>query len=94
MNKKKVRLAILKELDKGNKCFTHEDFTLSFDEFEESVEWLKNEGLIRNADYDMSREYDFESTQVTGKGEKYLHDNSAIIKTYRGLKEIRDWIKL
>ncbi len=37
----------------------------------------------------------FEGTvYVTEKGEKYLSDNSKLSKTYNGLKEIRDWMKL
>ena len=30
--------------------------------------------------------------KVTFEGLKYLHENSALMKTYRGLKEIKSWI--
>ncbi|MDB2108913.1 YjcQ family protein [Clostridium paraputrificum] len=35
-----------------------------------------------------------EDINITLDGIKYLKDNSALGKTYRGLKELREWIKL
>ncbi len=30
--------------------------------------------------------------KVTFEGLKYLHENSTLMKTYKGLKEIKSWI--
>jgi DNA-binding Lrp family transcriptional regulator len=94
MNHQKLRLAILKELQKGNKNITHEDLNLSREEFLELLQFLVDEGLIRDVDFYLDQTADLNSAQITLKGEQYLSDNSLIIKTYRGLKEVRDWLKL
>ncbi|GIN59253.1 hypothetical protein J8TS2_35720 [Lederbergia ruris] len=92
MNKKKIRLAILRELEKGNKGFSNIDFDISTDELIDILNWLKNENLINDYKFFMDESFYFEKTEVTLKGEKYFAENSAALKTYKGLKEIRDWI--
>ncbi|WP_117168883.1 YjcQ family protein [Paraliobacillus sediminis] len=94
MSNKKMRLAVLKELEKGNKNFSHEDLEISADEFVKIFESLESEGLIREVDYYMGPSVDVNSVKLTIKGEEYLTDNSALMKTYKGLKEIRDWFKV
>ena len=51
MNKKKLRYAILKEIDSGNKKLTEEDFGVSEDEFDEAINFLKREGYIGGIGY-------------------------------------------
>ncbi|KRG15623.1 hypothetical protein ACA30_05925 [Virgibacillus soli] len=92
MNKKKIRLAILKELEKGNKKFTNEDFEISIDDLINILNWLKEEELINDYKFFYDESFWFEKTEVTLRGEQYLNENSAALKTYKGLKEIRDWI--
>ncbi|MED4126323.1 YjcQ family protein [Halalkalibacterium halodurans] len=95
MNKKKLRYAILKEIDSNNKILSEKDFGVDEATFDEAVNFLKREGYldgIFNAD---NRPQFYEGVAfLTEKGESYLEENSALAKTYRGLKEIRDWIKL
>jgi predicted transcriptional regulator len=94
MNHEKLRLAILKEIQKGNINITPEDLNLSNEDFFELIKFLVDEGLIRGVDFYFDKTVDFDQAQITLKGEKYLSDNSLITKTYSGLKEIRDWLKL
>lgn len=95
MNKKKLRYAILKEIDSGNKKLTEKEFDVSEDEFDEAINFLKREGYLEGFFYADNRPWLFEGTAyLTEDGENYLEENSALSKTYRGLKEIRDWLKL
>ncbi|AQS55282.1 YjcQ family protein [Novibacillus thermophilus] len=95
MNKKKLRYAILKEINSGNKRLTEKDFGVSEDDFDETVRYLDREGYLKGLMYADDRPCLFEGTAyVTEKGEDYLSANSKLSKTYKGLKEIRDWLKL
>lgn len=92
MDAKKVRLAILKELAKGNKNISKEAFGISGEELLSICEFLKEERLINDFDFYMDSSFNFEKTNVTLNGDKYLSDNSTFMKTYKGLKEFRGWI--
>ncbi|MFS0950903.1 YjcQ family protein [Enterococcus thailandicus] len=93
---KKIRYAILKEIDNGN----HEN--LDFDiigiteeQFNAQLNFLKNEGYIVGGSYGgnglLAVTYKF--LKLTEKGENFLEENSTFAKTYKVAKEIRDWIK-
>lgn len=95
VNKKKLRYAILKEIDSGNTKLIEKDFGVSEDEFDEAIRFLDREGYLKGFFYADNRPWLFEGTAyLTEKGEKYLSENSVLAKTYKGLKEIRDWLKL
>lgn len=95
MNKQKLRYAILKEIDRGNKKLTEEHFGVSCDEFDEAIRHLDREGYLKGIMYADDRPWLFEgAVYLTEDGEDYLEKNSKLAQTYRGLKEIRDWIKL
>ncbi|WP_281172192.1 YjcQ family protein [Fictibacillus gelatini] len=86
---------MLKEIDNGNNNLTENDFDVDSDVFDEAISFLKREGYLDGIFYADNRPCLFEGTvYVTEKGEKYLSDNSKLSKTYNGLKEIRDWMKL
>lgn len=89
---KKIRLAILKELEDGNKNFTHLDFGLSEDDFEEIAKFLAGEEMVRGIEHFWKHKTDYSGAQITAKGERYLEENTTLMKAYKGLKEIRDWI--
>ena len=94
MNKKKLRYAIAKEIDKGNNELSEDDFGVTESEFDEAVNFLKREGYLAGVPYADNRPLMFEgSAYLTEKGEDYLSENSALAKTYKGFKEVRDWIK-
>lgn len=95
MDKNKLRYAILKEIDQGNKALTEKDFGVSEDEFDEAVRFLDREGYLKGFLYGDDRPLLHNGTAyLTERGEKYLSENSALSKTYKGLKEIRNWLKL
>lgn len=95
MNKKKLRYAILKEIESGNKVITETDFSVTEEEFDEAVRHLDRESYLGGFMYADNRPRLIDGTAfVTEKGEVYLEENSSLAKTYKGLKEIRDWLKL
>lgn len=92
MKVKKIRLAILSEFSKGNNKICSNDLGIDENEFMEALNFLKEEKMINDYEYFMDGTYGFESTRVTLKGEQYLSDNSVLLKTYKGLKEIKEWL--
>lgn len=95
MNKKKLRYAILKEIDNGNKALTEENFAVTADQFDEAIRFLNRESYLGGVFYADDRPWLIEGTAyLTEDGESYLEENSSLAKTYKGLKEIRDWLKL
>ena len=92
MKQSKLRYAILKELDKGNKP-TEEMFGLDFGEYMLTLNDLQNEGYIKRA-YLSKVDADLSDAIVTEKGEEYLLKNSGLAKAYTVAKELKDWIKL
>lgn len=95
MNKKKLRYAILKEIDSGNKKLTEKNFDVTEEEFDEAVRFLDRESYLVGFMYADNRPWLFEgNSYLTEKGEDHLSENGTLNKTYRGLKEIRDWLRL
>lgn len=94
MNKKKLKLAILKELSKGNTELTEESLGVSKDDIASSADFLLDEEFVRGIDKYIDGVTDFTTARLTLKGEEYLESNSALVKGYNLLKEARDWIKL
>jgi len=92
MNQKKIRLAILKELSDGNKTVKSEDLGIDDNTFMDVLDFLKEENLINGYEYFMDESFGFDKTRLTLKGEEYLSENSLLMKTYKGLKEIRSWL--
>lgn len=94
MDKQKLRYAILREIDKNNMPLTEKDFAVSEFEFDNAVDFLINEEYLTGILYSDDRpEVNKIGPKLTEKGEKYLKENSVLGKTYKGLKEIRDWIR-
>ena len=94
LEKKKLRYAILKEVDKGNKILKESDFSVSEENFDDATRFLTREDYLAGIFYADDRPQYFEgAAYLTAKGENYLEENSNWGKAYRGLKEIREWIK-
>ncbi len=94
MNKKKLRYAMLKEIENGKLTVEAEDFDIHNDDFSEQAIFLKREGYITNySSGDNLIWLEKGRTRITEAGEKYLKDNSTLGKSYSLAKEIRDWIK-
>lgn len=73
------------------------DYKITKEEFGRIILKIDNEGLIR-IKYTKAKGIPsviwFEDAELTFEGEKYLKDNSALSKTYRGIKEAASWISM
>ncbi|AQQ55554.1 YjcQ family protein [Planococcus lenghuensis] len=92
MNKKKLRYAILKEIEQGNNGLTEEKLKIRQNEFDETIRFLDRENYLIGITYADDRPI-ISRVVLTEKGEAYLEQNSALGRAYKGLKEIRDWIR-
>ena len=94
MDKNKLRYAILKEISEGNTPLTEQDFGVNEEQFDEAVGFLTREkyaeGICRADDRPVLEKI---GPIATEKGERYLAENSTLAKAYKGLKEIKSWIK-
>lgn len=93
MNKEKLRYAMLKEIDKGNVPLSEQDFNVEEDIFDEAAWFLQREGYLIGVGKGDDRAWIEIDTKLTEKGERYLKENSTLAKGYKGLKEIKAWIK-
>ncbi|KJD45992.1 YjcQ family protein [Paenibacillus terrae] len=93
MNRKKIIYSILKEVQEGNEPKAV-DYELSQGEFADIAQIIKDEGLLSNVAIAGGRIVWLNASKITLKGIEYLEQNSPLSKTYRGLKEVRDWLKL
>lgn len=95
MNKEKLRYAILKEIDSNNLPLTENDLGVSEEDFDAAVNFLSRENYLSGVFRADNRTYLHKiGPSLTEKGESYIRANSALAKTYKGIKEIREWFKL
>lgn len=91
----KVAFSILHEISEENRPEA-KDYGLSEKQFTHIIEnlidkgYLKGVSIIRAAGGMIGCK--FIDPRVTLDGLEYLHENSALMKTYRGLKEVKSWI--
>ena len=93
MNKNKVRFVILKEIDNDNKFLSPNTLNIEEKVFEEQIRFLDREGLIKSVLYADDKVYSLNQVTLTIQGEIYLEQNAPMSKLYRGIKEIKDFIK-
>lgn len=94
MNKDKLRFAVAKEIDKGNKIISQNDFGTTEEQFDEAVRFLSRENYLKGFTYGDNRPIFIDgAAYLTEDGENYLKENNRWSKTYKGSKEIRDWLK-
>lgn len=97
MNRKKIIYSILKELEQGNEP-KRSDYELNDEQWGEIAVLIKDEGYAKNIMvlYADNTVYNvgYHSAKITMKGIEFLEENSTLSKTYKGIKEIRDWLKL
>lgn len=97
MNRKKLIYSILKELEQGDEP-KQTDYELDLEQWGEIAELISDEGYAKNimVQYADDTVYyvGYHSTKITLAGIGFLEENSALSKTYKGIKEIRDWLKL
>ncbi|HFK1753509.1 TPA: YjcQ family protein [Bacillus cereus] len=93
MNKNKLRYAILKEIESGNRSFRYSDLGVDQNIFDDQIRFLDREEMIIGVLYADNIVYDLNQVEITLKGENYLEQNSPWSKFYRGFKEIKGFIK-
>jgi hypothetical protein len=99
MNRKKLIYSILKELEQGNEP-KREDYDLELEQWGELAELIRDEGYANHVKVQRAGMGNkviyawFSSAKITIKGLDFLEENSTWAKAYKGLKEVRDWLKL
>lgn len=99
MNRKKIIYSILKELEQGNEP-QRTDYDLDLEQWGELAELIRDEGLAENISVTRAGLGNkvmmvwYKPIKITMKGLDYLEENSGLAKTYKGIKEVRDWLKL
>lgn len=98
MNRRKIIFSILKEIEKGEQEPKHADYDITYEQFGDIVEMMQNDKLIEGASFakgvgKISIVW-LNTAKITMKGLDYLDENNIWSKTYKGLKEIREWLPL
>lgn len=95
MDKTKLRISVLKELANDNRPEAS-DYGIDDTEYAKIIRQLQVEGLIDGSKekryIDETRRANLTNAIVTIKGEEYIKENSILAKTYKGLKEVKDWL--
>lgn len=96
MKKKKLLYAFLEEIEKfkGERfTLTSQDFAVSDEEYYDIIRLADREDFVINVFYADDIPYDYSLIELTMKGIEFLEQNSPWAKLYKGLKEIKSWIK-
>lgn len=89
----------MKELEQGNEP-NKSDYGLDLEQWGELSELIKDEGYAKNVIIQRDGIGNpviyvrYSSAKVTMDGFEFIEQNSGLAKTYKGIKEIRDWLKL
>lgn len=86
----------MRELNDGN-IPTYSDYDIDEKTFYDVVEACQEEGLIKDVRIKKGSNTEIiimflENAKLTVKGMEYLNEHSTAMKTYKGLKAIRDWL--
>lgn len=96
-DKLKIMLSFMREINDGNMPQA-EDYEITNSELWDIIDACQDEGYIKDARFTRGGQGNpilmcfTDGIKLTVKGMQYLHDNSKLMKTYKGLKELRDWI--
>lgn len=91
-------LSILKEINDFN-VPTEEDYEINTRQFYSICKALEAEGYLTNVEdsttyIDGEITFSLEGAEITLSGIKYIKENTALYKGYKGLKEFRNWLPL
>lgn len=97
INRKKLMYAILREINKNSEIkYTAENFKVDQEVFDEVLLILNEENFTKGI---MIQRYDsrtipfiVEKPRITLRGIEFLEENSLFSKTYKGIKELREWL--
>ena len=96
INQLKVVLSLLKEFSEGN-IPSFADYDIDKHTFDNIIDAMQDDMLIKGARFSRGQGNRIlvsvlDNVTITIKGMQYLNENSLAMKTYKGLKEIRDWL--
>ena len=93
----KIMLSFMRELNDGN-IPSASDYDISNGEFWDIIDACQDAEYIKGAHFSKGGQKNpilfcfLDNVKLTVKGMEYLHENSSLMKTYKGLKELRDWL--
>lgn len=96
-DKLKIMLSFMREVNDGNVPLA-KDYDITNGELWDIIDACQDEGFIKGARFSRGGQGNpilmcfTDGIKLTVKGMQYLHDNSTAMKTYKGLKEIREWL--
>lgn len=97
-NKLKVMLSFMREINDGNQP-TAKDYEMDLNDFADILEACQDEGLVKGLSIirggrgnPVVGQPDLSRVKLTVKGLEYLDSHSGAMKTYKGLKELREWL--
>ena len=95
---KKIIYSILRELTEGECIPNASNYEITEDQFVEIINLMLEEGYLNPKRVRINilgtAEIDKSIDTVTVKGYDYIDENSTLAKLYKGLKEIKDFIKI
>ena len=90
-DKLKIMLSFMRELNDNNiPCAA--DYDITADEFGDIIEMCQDAKVIRGGQGNKVCGLWLDTVKLTVSGLEYLHNNSALMKTYKGMKFIQDWL--
>ncbi|MEG1725927.1 MAG: YjcQ family protein [Anaerovoracaceae bacterium] len=97
INKLKVMLSFMRELNDGN-VPQAKDYEITDEEYWDIVDACQDEGYIKGVSFVRGGQGNkvlcafLDDIKLTVRGLEYLDTNSPAMKTYKGLKELREWL--
>jgi hypothetical protein len=96
-DKLKIMLSFMRELNDGN-IPSAKDYEIDNDEYADIIEACQDAGYIKGAAITRAGAGNkvaimwLDQVKLTVRGMEYLHEHSPLMQTYKGLKELRDWL--
>ena len=97
VNKLKIMLSFMREVNDGN-IPNALDYKITNGELWDIIDACQDAGLIKGVKFSRGGQGNrilmcfADGVKLTVKGLEYLHNHSTVMKTYKGLKELRDWL--
>ena len=94
INQLKIVVSILKEVSEDNTP-TSDDYGITEEKYFDIIQAMQDDGLIKGVNLLSAGNRiiaNRSNIKITVRGMEYLHQNSTLMKTYKGLKEVREWL--
>jgi len=96
-NQLKIVVSILREITDGNVPSAN-DYEITNEQYWDILDAMQDDSLIKDVRITRGGTGNpiiaafADRAKVTIRGMEYLNENSALMKTYKGLKEVREWL--